>query len=66
MRASRRGPDSLGYAAPPEPTLPMTKNHPHPHFDDRGTLDWQTAWDDAAEIARRDGKRIFIEFGRAA
>ncbi len=37
---------------------------PHPHFDDHGTLDWHTAWADAAAKARETGKRIFIEFGR--
>ena len=37
---------------------------PHPHFDDHGTLDWHTSWAEARETAQREGKRIFIEFGR--
>lgn len=37
---------------------------PHPHFDDRGTLDWHPRLDDALAAARRQGKRVFIEFGR--
>jgi len=36
----------------------------HPHFDDRGTLDWQTSWKDAAAAAKADGKKVFIEIGR--
>ncbi len=42
----------------------MTTLRPHPHFDDRVTLDWHTSWDEAAETARREGKRIFLEIGR--
>jgi thioredoxin-related protein len=38
----------------------------HPHFDDKGTLDWQTRWDDALAAARRDKKLVFIEMGREA
>ena len=36
----------------------------HPHFDDRGTLDWHVRWDDALAAARREGKLVFIEMGR--
>lgn len=36
----------------------------HPHFDDRGTLQWFTSMADAKAAAAKDGKRIFIEFGR--
>ena len=36
----------------------------HPHFDDRGTLDWQTAYAAAQERARAENKYILIEFGR--
>jgi hypothetical protein len=36
----------------------------HPHFDDRGTLDWHEHWDDALAAARREGKLVFIEMGR--
>lgn len=42
----------------------MTSDHPHPHFDDRGTLSWQTRWQDALATAKRERKRIFIELGR--
>jgi hypothetical protein len=36
----------------------------HPHFDDRGTLEWHTRLQDALEQARREGKKVLIEFGR--
>lgn len=36
----------------------------HPHFDDRGTLDWHTSFADAQATARSEGKLLFIEFGR--
>ncbi len=36
----------------------------HPHFDDRGTLDWQTSFAQAQAEAKRDKKRLFIEIGR--
>jgi hypothetical protein len=36
----------------------------HPHFDDKGTLDWYTSWDEALAAAQRDGKLVFIEMGR--
>ena len=42
---------------------PSTKKK-HPHFDDRGTLDWYTSFAEAQAAARRDGKRLFIEIGR--
>ncbi len=37
---------------------------PHPHFDDRGTLDWHTSWSEAISAARAEKKLLFIEFGR--
>jgi hypothetical protein len=37
---------------------------PHPHFDDRGTLDWSTRWAEALERARAEGRILFVEFGR--
>lgn len=37
----------------------------HPHFDDRGTLDWHVELARALETARAEGKHVFIEFGRA-
>jgi len=40
--------------------------HPHPHFDDRGTLAWTTRLDDAREAARQTGKLILVEYGRAS
>jgi thioredoxin-related protein len=36
----------------------------HPHFDDRGTLDWHTRYDEALAQAKEEGKRVFIEMGR--
>ncbi len=42
----------------------MNAKRPHPHFDDRNTLDWSTTWSDAAEKARAEGKLIFLEVGR--
>lgn len=42
----------------------MSEKRPHPHFDDRGTLDWHTSWSEASENARARGQRIFIEIGR--
>ena len=36
----------------------------HPHFDDRGTLDWHTSFAGALKEAQRDKKRLFIEIGR--
>ena len=36
----------------------------HPHFDDRGTLDWHTRLEDALAAARASGKHVLIEFGR--
>jgi hypothetical protein len=36
----------------------------HPHFDDRGTLDWHTRWDEALTDAKAQGKLVFIEMGR--
>ena len=36
----------------------------HPHFNDRGTLDWHTRFADALAAARAQGKLVFIEMGR--
>ena len=41
-----------------------TPRRPHPHFDDRGTLDWHTSWSEAILAARAEKKLLFIEFGR--
>ena len=42
----------------------MTEKRPHPHFNDRGTLDWKTSFKDAFAAAQPGKKRLFIEFGR--
>lgn len=42
----------------------MQTRRAHPHFDDKGTLDWHTHWSEALAAAQRDGKHVFIEFGR--
>lgn len=44
----------------------MHSRRPHPHFDDKGTLDWHTRWSEALAAARASSKPIFIEFGREA
>ena len=36
----------------------------HPHFDDRGTLDWETSWDAALARAQREDRLVFVEMGR--
>ena len=36
----------------------------HPHFDDRGTVQWYTTMAEAKAAATAEGKKIFIEFGR--
>ncbi len=36
----------------------------HPHFDDKGTLEWFTSFDEARAAARKEGKLVFIEMGR--
>ena len=36
----------------------------HPHFNDQGTLRWETTMAAAKARAAAEGKRIFIEFGR--
>jgi len=45
-------------------TSPSTTKNRHPHFDDRGTLDWHTSFAGAQEAARKEGKLLFIEIGR--
>jgi len=39
-------------------------SRPHPHFDERGTLDWHSSWDEAWAEARAAEKPLFIEIGR--
>ena len=36
----------------------------HPHFDDRGTLDWHTTLAEARAAAQTEGKLILVEMGR--
>jgi len=36
----------------------------HPHFNDGGTLRWFTNLADAQKVAKKEGKLIFIEYGR--
>ena len=36
----------------------------HPHFDDRGTLDWHTSWADALADAKARNRLVLIEMGR--
>jgi hypothetical protein len=43
---------------------PQATKRRHPHFDDRGTLDWHTSFEEARAAARSGGKRIFVEVGR--
>ena len=40
------------------------KKSSHPHFDDQGTLTWYTKLADAQAAAKKEGKLIFIEYGR--
>ena len=41
-----------------------TTKRKHPHFDDRGTLDWVPTFAEAQALAKKDGKRLFVEIGR--
>ncbi len=45
-------------------TSPETTRRKHPHFDDRGTLDWHTTFSAAQSAAKSEGRRLFIEIGR--
>ena len=42
----------------------MQSPRPHPHFDDRGTLDWHTRFTEALTAAKAEKKQVLIEFGR--
>lgn len=35
----------------------------HPHFDDRGTLEWHTRLADSQQAARKADKIVFVEVG---
>lgn len=45
-------------------TTPSTEKRRHPHFDDRGTLDWIPTFAEARARAQAERKLIFIEIGR--
>jgi len=38
---------------------------PHPHFNDSGTLRWYKTLAGAQAVAKKEGKLVFIEYGRA-
>ncbi|MCR9247439.1 MAG: hypothetical protein NXI31_20605 [bacterium] len=38
----------------------------HPHFDDRGALEWHTGLAAAKAAARQQQKLVFVEYGRQA
>ena len=38
----------------------------HPHFNDGGTIRWFTKLADAQAAAKKEGKLVFIEYGREA
>jgi hypothetical protein len=42
----------------------MPTKRRHPHFDDRGTIDWHATFAEAAALARAERKLLFIELGR--
>ncbi len=44
----------------------MATQRPHPHFNDKGTLDWHTRWEAALAQAKAEKKLVFVEFGREA
>jgi len=44
----------------------MTEKRPHPHFDDKGTLDWHVELAPALSQAATERKLVFIEVGREA
>jgi hypothetical protein len=41
-----------------------TTQRKHPHFDDRGAVEWHTSFAEASAEAKASGKRLFIELGR--
>ncbi len=40
------------------------KTKGHPHFNDGGALRWYTKLADAQAVAKKEGRLIFIEYGR--
>ena len=42
------------------------KGKSHPHFNDGGALRWYTKLADAQSVAKKEGKLVFIEYGREA
>jgi thioredoxin-related protein len=51
-------------ARSPARARPMSQKRSHPHFDDKGSLDWHTSWASALEAAAAQGRKIFVEYGR--
>ena len=58
------GPAPSAGNRPTDMSPSETKNRKHPHFDDRGTLDWHTSIETALATAKQSGKHLFIEIGR--
>ena len=44
----------------------MSSPGKHPHFDDKGAVEWFTTLADALAAARAGKKKVFIEYGREA
>jgi hypothetical protein len=42
----------------------MSDRTPHPHFDDKGTLNWHTRFADALSAAKAENRMVFVEMGR--
>ena len=42
------------------------KPQAHPHFNDGGALRWYTTLAEAQAAAKKEGKFVFIEYGREA
>lgn len=40
------------------------KPQPHPHFNDGGAIRWHTDLAAASAAAKKQGKLVFIEYGR--
>jgi thioredoxin-like negative regulator of GroEL len=68
-----RGPSGL-KRRPPGARIPAVGDPPaagppamastHPHFDDKGALDWTTDLDVALQHARSQRRLVFVEYGR--
>ena len=40
------------------------KSRPHPHFNDGGVVPWHETLAAASAAAKKEGKLVFIEYGR--